>query len=60
MNQSEDLFLKLQQVKLAIEEVKEYKFDTEKQRRLKLDALLKIKDAILRKSEDLHIDLEIA
>tara|TARA_Y100001978_G_scaffold83823_1_gene75203 strand:+ start:555 stop:737 length:183 start_codon:yes stop_codon:yes gene_type:complete len=60
MNQSEDLLLKLQKVKLAIAEVKEYRNDTTKQRRLKLDALSKIETAILRKSKELHIDLEAA
>ena len=58
MNQSEDLALKMQKVNLAIAEVKEYRYETFKQRRLKLDALSKIKNAILRKSKKLQIDLE--
>ena len=58
MNQSEDLAFKMQKVNLAIAEVKEYRYETFKQRRLKLDALSKIKNAILRKSQKLQIDLE--
>ena len=60
MNYKEDLELKLQQVNLAIAEIKEYEFDTFKQRKLKLEALLKIKNEILKKSKDLRIDLETA
>ena len=60
MNQSEDLGLKLQKVKLAIAEVKEYKFDSEKQRILKLNSLIKIEDAILQRGKELKIDLEAA
>ena len=58
MNQSEDLAFKMQKVNLAIAEVKEYRYETFKQRRLKLDALSKIKNAILRKSKKLQIDLD--
>ena len=60
MNQSEDLALKMQKVKLAKAEVNEHHFETYKQRRLKLEALSKIEDAILRKSKELKIDLETA
>tara|TARA_Y100001970_G_C14246787_1_gene868907 strand:+ start:2665 stop:2847 length:183 start_codon:yes stop_codon:yes gene_type:complete len=60
MNQSEDLVLKMQKVKLAIAEVKEHRFDTFKQRRLKLDALSKIENAILKRGKELQIDLESA
>ena len=60
MNQTEDLIIKMQKVKLAIEEVKEHRFDTFKQKRLKLDALSKIENAILKRSKELQIDLETA
>ena len=60
MNQSEELALKMQRVKLAIAEVSEHRFETFKKRRLKLEALSKIEDAILRKSKELRIDLETA
>ncbi len=60
MNQSEDLGLKLQKVKLAIAEVNDCRFDTEKQKMLKLKALYKIKDAIILKGRDLSIDIKAA
>ena len=60
MNQSEDLGLKLQKVKLAIAEVNDCRFDTEKQRMLKLKALNKIKDAILLKGKEISIDNKAA
>ena len=60
MNQSEDLGLKLQKVKLAIAEVKDCNFDTEKQKKLKLKALNKIKEAILTKGRELSIELKAA
>ena len=60
MNQSEELGLKLQKVKLAIAEVNDCRFDTEKQRMLKLKALNKIKDAIILKGRELSIDIQAA
>ena len=60
MNQSEDLGLKLQKVKLAIAEVNDCRFDTEKQKKLKLKALNKIKEAILLKGRELNIDTKAA
>ena len=60
MNHSEDLRLKLQKVHLAIAEVEEYNFDTQKQKYLKLKALHKIENAILSKSRCLNIDLSAA
>tara|TARA_B100000925_G_scaffold236214_1_gene184921 strand:- start:132 stop:314 length:183 start_codon:yes stop_codon:yes gene_type:complete len=60
MNQSEDLGLKLQKVKLAIAEVNDCRFDTEKQRMLKLKALNKIKEAIILKGKELSIDIQAA
>ena len=60
MNQTEDLVLKMQKVKLAMAEVNEHRFDSYKQRRLKLDALSKIENAIIKRSKELRIDLETA
>ena len=60
MNQSEELSLKLQKVQLAIAEVNDCRFDTEKQKMLKLKALNKIKDAILIKGRELCIDIQAA
>ena len=60
MNQSEDLGLKLQKVNLAIAEVNDCRIETEKQRMLKLNALNKIKDAILLKGRELSIDIKAA
>tara|TARA_B100000963_G_scaffold154426_1_gene134448 strand:- start:72 stop:254 length:183 start_codon:yes stop_codon:yes gene_type:complete len=60
MNQSEALGLKLQKVKLAIAEVNDCRFDTHKQRMLKLKALNKIKDAILLKGKEISIDNKAA
>ena len=60
MNQSEDLSLRMQKVKLAIAEVKEHRFENFKQKRIKLEALSKIENAILKKSKELRIDLETA
>ena len=60
MNQSEELALKLQKVQLAIAEVNDCRFDTEKQKMLKLKALNKIKDAILIKGRELSIDIQAA
>ena len=60
MNKSEDLTLKMQKVKLTIAEVNAHHFETLKQRRLKLEALSKIENAILRKSKELKIALETA
>ena len=60
MNQSEDLGLKLQKVKLAIAEVNDCRSDTEKQKILKLKALNKIKEAILLKGKELSIEIKAA
>ena len=60
MNKSEDLGLKLQKVKLAIAEVNDCRFDTEKQKKLKLKALNKIKEAIILKGRELNIDTKVA
>lgn len=56
MNYREDLELKLQKVNLAIAEVNDYAFDTDKKRKLKLDILSKIKKEIIVKSIELNLD----
>ena len=60
MNNSEYLFSKLQEVKLAKEEVKENTIDTNNQRKLKLEALSNIEKAIIKRSKELNIDLRAA
>ena len=49
MNYREDLEIKLQKVNLAIAEINDCEFDTEKQRELKLEILSKIKKEIILK-----------
>ena len=60
MNYREDLEIKLQKVKLAIQEVVEdiYKTDQEKQRIIK--KLIDFKEAIISKGTELNIELEAA
>jgi len=60
MNYREDLEIKLQKVKLAIQEVLEdiYKTDQEKQRIIK--KLVNFKEAIISKGIELNIELEAA
>ena len=50
MNYREDLEIKLQRVNLAIAEINDCEFDTDKQRKLKLEILSKIKKEIILKS----------
>jgi len=57
MNYREDLFLKMQKVKLLIAEVNEHRFENIKEKRLTLEALSKIKNSILIKSKELQIEL---
>jgi len=49
MNYREDLEIKLQKVNLAIAEINDCEFDTDKQRKLKLEILSKIKKDIIQK-----------
>ena len=49
MNHREDLEIKLQKVNLAIAEINDCEFDTDKQRKLKLEILSKIKKEIILK-----------
>ena len=60
MNYREDLEIKLQKVKLAMQEVVEdiYKTDQEKQRII--DKLIDFKEAIISKGNELNIELEAA
>ena len=60
MNYREDLEIKLQKVKLAMQEVIEdiYKTDQEKQKII--DTLVDFKEAIISKGIELNIELEAA
>ena len=60
MNYREDLEIKLQKVKLAMQEVVEdiYKTDQEKQKII--DTLIDFKEAIISKGIELNIELEVA
>ena len=60
MNYREDLEIKLQKVKLAMQEVIEdiYKTDQEKQKII--DKLIDFKQAIISKGNELNIELEVA
>ena len=60
MNYREDLEIKLQKVKLAMQDVLEdiYKTDQEKQRII--DKLIDFKEAIISKGIELNIELEAA
>jgi len=60
MNYREDLEIKLQKVKLAMQEVVEdiYKTDQEKQKII--DKLIDFKEAIISKGIELNIELEAA
>ena len=60
MNHREDLEIKLQKVKLAMQEVVEdiYKTDQEKQRII--NKLIDFKEAIISKGIELNIELEAA
>ena len=49
MNYREDLEIKLQKVNLAIAEINDCEFDTDKKRKLKLEILSKIKKETLLK-----------
>ena len=54
MNYKEDLEIKLQKVNLAIAEINDCEFDTDKQRNLKLEILSKIKKEIILKGLKLN------
>ena len=56
MNYKEDLSIKLQKVNLAIAEINAYEFDTDKQRKLKLEILSKIKKEIILQGIKLNLN----
>ena len=56
MNYKEDLEIKLQKVNLAIAEINDCEFDTDKQRKLKLEILSKIKKEIILKGLQLNLN----
>ena len=56
INFKEDLEIKLQKVNLAIAEINDFNFDTDKQRNLKLEILSKIKKEIILKGLKLNLN----
>tara|TARA_B100000886_G_scaffold307177_1_gene240055 strand:- start:95 stop:277 length:183 start_codon:yes stop_codon:yes gene_type:complete len=58
MNYREDLEIKLQKVKLAIQEVVEDVYKTEKEKQKIIGKLIDFKKAIILKGIELHIELE--
>ena len=60
MNYREDLEFQLQKVTLAIQEVVEDVYITDKVRQERIRKLLNFKEAIIYKGRELHIDLEAA
>ena len=56
INFKEDLEIKLQKVNLAIAEINDCEFDTDKQRKLKLEILSKIKKEIILKGLKLNLN----
>ena len=60
MNYREDLEIKLQKVTLAIQEVVEDVYKTEKEKQKIISKLIDFKEAIISKGIELHIELEAA
>jgi len=60
MNYREDLELQLQKITLAIQEVIEDVYITEKERQERIEKLINFKEAIIYKGKELRIDLEAA
>ena len=60
MNYREDLEIKLQKVKLAIQEVVEDVYKTEKEKQRIISKLIEIKEAIISRGIELNIELEAA
>ena len=60
MNYREDLEIKLQKVTLAIQEVVEDIYITEKEKQKIISKLIDFKEAIILKGIELHIELEAA
>ena len=60
MNYREDLEIKLQKVTLAIQEVVEDIYKTEQEKQKIIGKLIDLKEAIISKGIELHIELEAA
>ena len=60
MNHREDLEFQLQKVTLAIQEVIEDIYITDKERRERIKKLINFKEAIIYKGRELRIDLKAA
>ena len=60
MNYREDLEIKLQKVKLAMQEVVEDVYKTEQEKQKIIDKLIDFKEAIISKGVELHIELKAA
>ena len=60
MNYREDLEIKLQKVTLAMQEVVEDVYKTEKEKQKIIGKLIDFKEAIILKGIELHIELEAA
>ena len=60
MNHREDLEFQLQKVTLAIQEVIEDVYITDKERQERIKKLINLKEAIIYKGRDLRIELEAA
>ena len=60
MNHREDLEFRLQKVTLAIQEVIEDKYITDKERQERIKKLINYKETIIYKARELHIELEAA
>ena len=60
MNHSEELEFQLQKVSLAIQEVIEDVYITDKERQERIKKLINFKEAIIYKARELRIELEVA
>ena len=60
MNYREDLEIKLQKVTLAIQEVLEDVYKTEQEKQKIIGKLIDLKEAIISRGVELHIELEAA
>ena len=58
MNYREDLEIKLQKVKLAMQEVVEDIYETDNEKQRIISKLIKFKEAIILKAIELNIELE--
>lgn len=60
MNYREDLEIQLQKVNLAIQEVFEDLYITDKEKQERIEKLINFKEAIIYKGKELRIDLDAA